>query len=486
MAQRTVALCDGKFIGIESIYTVIDGKQINIPDKLEQLRAKSRNNELFCPCGCGANLVLVAGERNLREQHFRIKEGFDGICQMPVEGINSIDSKIALKCWLEDKLHTDDIESRVPIRTVSESERKYEFTFLSAKKKVALSFCNEYRNLSDDKFTILEQHSNGNSIIYVASGDKSETNGQYPEGLMKIQKRQGYCLLLNVDGADYSKAELTVVYYEKNADGVWEKVNIARDKLSKFDISDSSQIMYHNHSLSDMLKEKQLEFNKHKQAIIYQRELDKIHAEEAWRADEERRKQARIKAEKDRKAELERKDYEMLMQWSKVFLMNKSFTTFSGATSSRALLFPMESVYESYVAQQMKKVMSLEGWDVSSQDKGHYLFTEPRRQFALRPDIVMKRGERTVILDTKWKSLVDNERVNYGISQADMYQMYAYSKKYNTPEIWLLYPVNDEMRNHYPIRFESGDGITVNLHFVDVDKIEESLQELRSKLEEGE
>lgn len=56
--------------------------------------------------------------------------------------------------------------------------------------------------------------------------------------------------------------------------------------------------MYHKHSLSDMLKEKQLEFNKHKQAIIYQRELDKIHAEEAWRADEERRKQARIKAEK--------------------------------------------------------------------------------------------------------------------------------------------------------------------------------------------
>ena len=90
MAQRTVALCDGKFIGIESIYTVIDGKQINIPDKLEQLRAKSRNNELFCPCGCGANLVLVAGERNLREQHFRIKEGFDGICQMPVEVIQLI------------------------------------------------------------------------------------------------------------------------------------------------------------------------------------------------------------------------------------------------------------------------------------------------------------------------------------------------------------------------------------------------------------
>ena len=176
------------------------------------------------------------------------------------------------------------------------------------------------------------------------------------------------------------------------------------------------------------------------------------------------------------------KDYEMLMQWSKVFLMNKSFTTFSGSTASRALLFPMESVYESYVAQQMKKVMGPEGWDVSSQDKGHYLFVEPRHQFALRPDIVMKKGKRTVILDTKWKSLVNSERENYGISQADMYQMYAYSKKYNTPEIWLLYPVNDEMRDHEPIRFESGDGTTVNLHFVNVDKIEDSLQELKDRL----
>ena len=33
------------------------------------------------------------------------------------------------------------------------------------------------------------------------------------------------------------------------------------------------------------------------------------------------------------------KDYEMLMQWSKVFLLNKSFTTFSGKNTSRALLF---------------------------------------------------------------------------------------------------------------------------------------------------
>ena len=42
------------------------------------------------------------------------------------------------------------------------------------------------------------------------------------------------------------------------------------------------------------------------------------------------------------------------------------------------------------------------------------------------------------------------------------------------------------MRNHKPIRFESGDGTTVNLYFIDVDKIEDSLRELKDRLEVGE
>ena len=179
------------------------------------------------------------------------------------------------------------------------------------------------------------------------------------------------------------------------------------------------------------------------------------------------------------------KDYAMLMQWSRVFLMNKSFTTFAGGHTSRALLFPMESVFESYVTQQMKRALTPYGWDVSSQDKGYYLFTEPRRQFALRPDIVCKKDGRIVIMDAKWKSLINNEWKNYGISQGDMYQMYAYSKKYGTSEIWLLYPLNEEMRGHSDIVFESGDGTSVRLYFVDVAHIEDSLRNLKNKLDEG-
>ncbi|PHA78085.1 McrC family protein [Bacillus toyonensis] len=171
------------------------------------------------------------------------------------------------------------------------------------------------------------------------------------------------------------------------------------------------------------------------------------------------------------------KEYEVLMQWSKVFLLNRSFTTFSGNSSGRALLFPMEKVFEAYVGRSLKKALADTNWNVSLQDRGYYLF---ERKFALKPDIVIERNDtsRKIILDTKWKALYNNPRSNYGIVQADMYQMYAYAKKYNTNEIWMLYPINDEMINVENVEFKSDDNVVVKVFFVDVSNINESINEL--------
>ena len=182
------------------------------------------------------------------------------------------------------------------------------------------------------------------------------------------------------------------------------------------------------------------------------------------------------------------KDYEMLMKWSKVFLKGNSFTTFSGTDNARSLLFPMEKVFEAYVAKHMKKIFSSDNLEVSTQDRGHYLFStlngKEHRKFALRPDIVVKRdGKSVAILDTKWKSLINDKGVNYGISQMDMYQMYAYSKKYDTPEIWLLYPVNSAMKDCGEIIFGSEDNVTVSLFFVDLLEIEKSMKKLLDSLQ---
>lgn len=186
------------------------------------------------------------------------------------------------------------------------------------------------------------------------------------------------------------------------------------------------------------------------------------------------------------------KDYEMLMKWSKVFLYNKSFTTFSGSVSSRAILFPMEKVYESYIAQQMKKIFSPDGWKVTAQDKGYYLFEEHRPEnvkqiFRLRPDIVIRRSNTTVIMDTKWKRLVPDRSKNYGMTSGDMYQMYAYAKKYTNgdmvPEVWLLYPMTEEMKE--PLCFDSSDGVKVYAFFINVADVKTSLEELKRLIEEA-
>jgi 5-methylcytosine-specific restriction enzyme subunit McrC len=181
-------------------------------------------------------------------------------------------------------------------------------------------------------------------------------------------------------------------------------------------------------------------------------------------------------------------NYKEILQWSKVFLFNKSFTMFSGIFHSKAILFPMEKVFECYVAQELKKLFWGEtSWNFETQDKGKYLFTDPET-FALRPDIVI-RNNTTVVMDTKWKRLFNDPGKNYGIATADMYQMYAYSKRYGAKHIWLLYPKTDVMseNDNKGITFESGpdSGSTetvIHVFFVDIANIKDSLKKLKQEV----
>lgn len=162
------------------------------------------------------------------------------------------------------------------------------------------------------------------------------------------------------------------------------------------------------------------------------------------------------------------KGYTTALLWSKVFLQGKSFASFSGSNVAFALLFPMETLFESYVASLMKKQLQGTGYSVSAQDKGYHLFDNPKK-FMLRPDIVIKskRDSEVFVMDTKWK-LLSMTKANAGISQADMYQMYAYQKKYKAKNITLLYPKTAENLDENKLRFKSDDGVVVNVKFVDL------------------
>ena len=177
------------------------------------------------------------------------------------------------------------------------------------------------------------------------------------------------------------------------------------------------------------------------------------------------------------------KEYEAPLNWARIFLNNQSFTTFSGESLVQTLLFPMDRVFEYYVAKNLKRLLKQDEWTISLQDRKYYLF---ENRFSLRPDIVLRNNTKshTVIIDTKWKILTNSPSSNYGISQADMYQMYAYAKKYGTDDIRLLYPINTDFHEQQDICFTSDDGVKVTIFFVDCHRIEESMKRFIESLNE--
>ncbi len=171
--------------------------------------------------------------------------------------------------------------------------------------------------------------------------------------------------------------------------------------------------------------------------------------------------------------------YSDALMWCRVFLKGESFTSFAGSSVAYALLFPMELLFESYIAALIRK--SLVGYRVSLQDRRHYLFDSPGKRFLMKPDIAVRSGREAVVLDTKWKILSDGEK-NYGISQPDMYQMYAYQKKYSANGIVLIYPMTDKVKSDKPIEYTAKDGAVVKVRFVDLFDVKNSINKLCNEI----
>ena len=154
--------------------------------------------------------------------------------------------------------------------------------------------------------------------------------------------------------------------------------------------------------------------------------------------------------------------YEKILEWSEKILHGEGFSSFAGSTINIALFFSAESLFESYVAYLFKK--HAPGWAIYPQHHAYYLVDKHNKRggvFKLRPDIVAisYNDESDIrIIDTKWK-IVDasDVRGNYGISQADMYQLYAYGQKYSikngdkNPTLTLLYPSTEKFNEQKSI-----------------------------------
>ncbi len=131
--------------------------------------------------------------------------------------------------------------------------------------------------------------------------------------------------------------------------------------------------------------------------------------------------------------------YENLFSWCKIFLLQHSFTPIQDKNEAFALLFPMEKLFENYVAYMFK--FANPSKYIKTQSSGKYLITKNNEKcFMLKPDLYIEENE--MILDTKWKIPDDSkDEKKHGISQSDLYQMFAYACKFKIHDIKLIYPL---------------------------------------------
>ena len=171
--------------------------------------------------------------------------------------------------------------------------------------------------------------------------------------------------------------------------------------------------------------------------------------------------------------------YEPIRPWLEMIFNEQSPTSVDGKKDMLSLLFPMERVFEDYVAIQLKK--QFPDVEIKTQVKQHSLITHIPRVtniektlFQLKPDLHLTYKDRIIIADTKWK-LIDENLPNkkYNISESDIYQMLAYNQTYQKnekgAEIWLIYPRSEKFNHPIP-DFTFDNGATIKVLPFDVEE----------------
>lgn len=165
--------------------------------------------------------------------------------------------------------------------------------------------------------------------------------------------------------------------------------------------------------------------------------------------------------------------YEPVRPWLEMIFKEHSPTSVDGSSEMLSLLFPMERVFEDYVALQLKK--QFPDYEIKTKVRQHSLITHTplitgieKKLFQLEPDLHIKTEGRIIIADTKWKLIDENfPNKKYKISESDIYQMLAYNQTYQKgreegAEIWLIYPRTEKFRKRIPdFKFDNGTVIKV-------------------------
>ncbi|MEO7328107.1 MAG: McrC family protein [Minicystis sp.] len=137
--------------------------------------------------------------------------------------------------------------------------------------------------------------------------------------------------------------------------------------------------------------------------------------------------------------------FEEVLRFCRLILGGRTPTIQAGGTRSFSLLFDMNKVFERFVAALLCRYVAprIEGIHIHPQavkHRRHLMECEGSGVLGLEPDILIEGHGRHLVIDTKWKVLSAVKRGRGGVADSDLYQLYAYTRRYESQRSILLYP----------------------------------------------
>lgn len=162
--------------------------------------------------------------------------------------------------------------------------------------------------------------------------------------------------------------------------------------------------------------------------------------------------------------------YDEIKPWTELILGEYMPVSTSGDWRGMSLLFPMEKLFEYYVAYHLRR--NFPDYKVSTQHATEHICEHQQSKiFKLKPDIFIDRSQsntKNIVMDTKWKLINQHDRGGrYGLKDSDIQQMFAYSHYYlkHESEVILVYPYRkgkfDQPLDDFGFRYTHGAKLRV-------------------------
>ena len=148
--------------------------------------------------------------------------------------------------------------------------------------------------------------------------------------------------------------------------------------------------------------------------------------------------------------------YDTVMEWVGLFLFNHGLATYAGQHVNRALLFPMEEVFEDFLVDAFRRHQEHYRVRAQGPQEPFAQSDDGKPAFTMMPDIALTHGDNTVqfVLDAKWKHINDPRK---DIAQSDVYQLYSYGRKFGCGAVALIYPKTPGFKA--PLRYAFRDAV---------------------------